>query len=567
MLPERYRSAVVLCYLEGLTHEAAADRLGRPVGTVRSRLADSARSAAGSLDAPRTGAGGHSGAYGGRHRPDLLFRPRLEEATVRAALKIVLKKTALGGVASAEAVALMEGTIKTVMINRFFVGMSSAIGAGFLAVSAGAMAYSVLAQEKLAARAAQVNAGVIKGGASAQEKVAGEAPTPAPLSQRVQGQAGKALGRGPIVIQAETVDSKGQPLAGVDLGLSVSYALGAGKTKSEIERATSNNQGRGKLEVAAERPGERAVYGFVWAYHPGRALAVTGIPIADSTPPEPVRLVLEEPVKRTITVVGPHDLPIEGVRLLPQTFNAGVTLAASIPGEWVERLTVTTDAKGVATIPYLSRAMSPMTARVSGPRLAPHTLAIPAEPGKDPIALVLKLGRAGRLAGVVRTESGQPVADVAVEVWIRAAGVRPIGMACASFEPSADAHRGREVRIGFAAHRASRRISDAGESFERINISGFYPAQGFRTVCLRVVDAGRRTDGDSSHSPAISAQAGRRGFRSPGCAGGPSAGVLAFWWSPDGNGRRRAIRADGLGAREDVFAGRALGLPIRWLAC
>ncbi len=39
LLPERYRSAVVLCHLEGLTHEAAALRLGRPVGTVHSRLA------------------------------------------------------------------------------------------------------------------------------------------------------------------------------------------------------------------------------------------------------------------------------------------------------------------------------------------------------------------------------------------------------------------------------------------------------------------------------------------------------------------------------------------------
>ena len=38
-LPERYRLAVVLCYLEGLTHEQAAARLGWPVGTVRSRLA------------------------------------------------------------------------------------------------------------------------------------------------------------------------------------------------------------------------------------------------------------------------------------------------------------------------------------------------------------------------------------------------------------------------------------------------------------------------------------------------------------------------------------------------
>ena len=39
-LPEKYRAPLVLCYFQGLTHDRAASRLGWPVGTVRSRLAE-----------------------------------------------------------------------------------------------------------------------------------------------------------------------------------------------------------------------------------------------------------------------------------------------------------------------------------------------------------------------------------------------------------------------------------------------------------------------------------------------------------------------------------------------
>ena len=38
-MPTRYRAPIVLCYLEGMTHDQAAVELGWPVGTVRGRLA------------------------------------------------------------------------------------------------------------------------------------------------------------------------------------------------------------------------------------------------------------------------------------------------------------------------------------------------------------------------------------------------------------------------------------------------------------------------------------------------------------------------------------------------
>ena len=54
-LPERYRVPVVLCDVQGLTHEKAARHLGWPVGTVKSRLAQARELLRGRLTAPRPG--------------------------------------------------------------------------------------------------------------------------------------------------------------------------------------------------------------------------------------------------------------------------------------------------------------------------------------------------------------------------------------------------------------------------------------------------------------------------------------------------------------------------------
>ncbi len=77
LLPERYRSAVVLCYLEGLTHEQAAERLEPPGGHGSQSAGYCARSAQGAIDPSRvrTGGGFRAG-HAGRGLDDRAGRAR-----------------------------------------------------------------------------------------------------------------------------------------------------------------------------------------------------------------------------------------------------------------------------------------------------------------------------------------------------------------------------------------------------------------------------------------------------------------------------------------------------------
>jgi RNA polymerase sigma factor (sigma-70 family) len=57
-LPDTYRQAVILCYVEGLTHREAAQKLGWPVGTVKIRLVRGRRLLRERLDRRGVGLGG-----------------------------------------------------------------------------------------------------------------------------------------------------------------------------------------------------------------------------------------------------------------------------------------------------------------------------------------------------------------------------------------------------------------------------------------------------------------------------------------------------------------------------
>ena len=130
----------------------------------------------------------------------------------------------------------------------------------------------------------------------------------------------------------------------------------------------------------------------------------------------PVRLTLAEPLQRTVTILGPDDRPLAGVRLVPVLYAFDGRAMFHTPDDRLERLTIASGADGVATLPYFPATIDPLTVRVTAPGIAPHHLALPDRPGRDRITL--KLGRPARLAGSVYNDSGQPASNVPIEVWV-----------------------------------------------------------------------------------------------------------------------------------------------------
>ena len=433
-LPERYRSAVVLCYLEGLTHEGAAERLGRPVGTVRSRLA----TARNRLKARLTRRGLAPAVIPAFTPPDAIstvLPAALKEATLSASIRVVVGKTAVAGVASAEAIALMEGTMKNMMIGRVVFAVTTILAAGFATVGAGVIGYAALSRENNTAPVQKLDDGAVLREADGQErgpKEAAERASP-PIANRQEAVGKTPMKRSePIIIQVEPVDSQGKPLAGARIGISVSYSPRRTREFPSMINSVSDEQGRATWTRVDVAPGEQAQAATIWAYKPGRALAWMTVPITAKSP-APVRLTLEDPVNRTMTVVGHDGRPLERVLVVPRLLQIGGTRsAASIPDEWLQELARRTDENGAVAITCVSRGMNMLTFNLSGAGIAQHTLEVPPPEGKD--KYLVKLGRIGRLVGVVRNESGEPMVDVPVSVWVRASGTR---------SPAVGAPRGR----------------------------------------------------------------------------------------------------------------------------
>lgn len=137
-LSDKYRSAIVLCDLEGKTRKEAARQLGVPEGTVAARLARGRKMLAQRLT--RHGlvfSGGSLAAVLAQKAASASVPSVVLGSTIRATgLLAAGQATAAGGI-SIQAAALMEGVVKGMLLTKLKIVTTVVLGIGMLGVGWG----------------------------------------------------------------------------------------------------------------------------------------------------------------------------------------------------------------------------------------------------------------------------------------------------------------------------------------------------------------------------------------------------------------------------------------------
>ncbi len=147
-LPERFRAAIVLCCIEGLTQQQAAGQLGWPLGTLQSRLARGRERLRAQII--RRGLGPSSALFAASLSPDpaqAALPVALANSTVRMAVQYGVGKSAIAGVAALPVVVLTQGVLKTMVLQKLKVALAVILAAAMTAAGAGVWAQQALRRD------------------------------------------------------------------------------------------------------------------------------------------------------------------------------------------------------------------------------------------------------------------------------------------------------------------------------------------------------------------------------------------------------------------------------------
>ncbi len=137
-LSDKYRSAIVLCDLEGKTRKEAARQLGVPEGTLAARLARGRKMLA--LRLARHGLAVSCGSLAAalaENTASASVPSGVVGATVKAASLVAAGQVAAASGISIKALALMEGVLKAMFLSKLKIATPIVLGIGLLGISWG----------------------------------------------------------------------------------------------------------------------------------------------------------------------------------------------------------------------------------------------------------------------------------------------------------------------------------------------------------------------------------------------------------------------------------------------